>query len=158
MTDITIISLVLAALGAIAIFIPVVPAVLFSYAALICAHFAGASYINANILIFWGIASLIIIGLRFLQRDYARTTKGNAYVAAGALIGTLLAYFISSMSASYIIGGAVGSFLGALAYVRLLGVPSFSITSRRFIDYVCVKGLSDTVTLSMSMIVFICLL
>ncbi len=158
MTILVVTTIILAALGAIGVFIPMVPTVILSYAALLCGHFIGAIYIDTKVLIFWGVASAIVLGLRTLQRRLALMTSGNAFVSGGAFVGTVLGYMIAPTASAMILGGIVGSFLGAMAYMRSPGSPRLPIASRGFLDFLCVKGLSATVTLTMSAISLICVL
>ena len=145
-TALSIISLILSLAAVVAMFVPRVPAV----PALVCAHFDGAVYINEKILIFWGVATAIVLGLRALQPKAIVLAKGGqAYVAVATLIGTLLGYLASATAAAIIIGGAVGSFLGATAYMRTPASPRLPLASQRFVEFLSAKGLPSIVTASM---------
>lgn len=149
-TALSIRSLILSLAAVVAMFVPRLPAVPAAYAALVCAHFDGAVYINEKILIFWGVATAIVLGLRALQPKAIVLAKGGqAYVAVATLVGTLLGYLASATAAAIIIGGAVGSFLGATAYMRTPASPRLPLTSQGFVEYICAKGLPSVVTASM---------
>lgn len=152
-TAFIVITFILAALGIVCMFVPRLPAVVASFAALVCAHLAGAVYVDAKILIFWGVAAALVLGLHVLQpKALIETRSGHAYVALGALAGVALGYAVSSTAASIIIGGAVAAFLGAVAYMRTPAAPGFPVNSGRFVEYLCAKGLPAVVCASMSAI------
>lgn len=144
LSTIDILSLVLALCGVVLSLLPRVPAVVASYAALVLAHFSAPEYIGTSTLVFWGIASAIVLGMEYLQ---PRTPGivGGAYVWAGAVVGTMLGFLASPSAAAVIIGSAAGAFLGSVAFMRTPRGPRFSIGSRRFVDFLCSRGLPAVV-------------
>ena len=155
----TILSLLFAGAGIVSTFVPRFPAVLASYASLVLMHFAGAPYVSVNLLIFWGVAVLMVLGLKILQpKVFSKMHQGHSYVAGGCLSGTVLGFLAAPTAAAIILGGAIGAFLGALAFMRTPQGPKFSVTSKHFIDYLCAKGLPSVVSCSMAAIVIACIL
>ncbi|MCH5222162.1 MAG: hypothetical protein J1F05_07575 [Muribaculaceae bacterium] len=149
----SLLAIILAIIGFVAIFIPRMPAVVISYVALVCAHFAGTTSVDSKSLIFWGLATGIIIILRALQPEaLIKTTKGHGYVALATIAGTLLGYLASHTSAAIIIGGATGAFMGAVAYMQTPTGPHLSIASTPFLQYLCAKGLPCIVATTMALI------
>lgn len=63
MSALTITAIVLCALGVAASFSTRLPAVLASYAGLLCAHFAGAVYVDGSVLVFWAVATVLVLGI-----------------------------------------------------------------------------------------------
>ena len=95
-TALSIITIILSLAAVVATFVPRIPSVAAAYAALVCAHLAGAIYVDAKILIFWGVASAIVLGLRVLQpKALVMTAKGLPYVALATIAGTAIGYMIS---------------------------------------------------------------
>lgn len=152
-TALSIITTILSLAAVVAMFVPRVPAVAAAYAALVCAHFAGAVYVDARILIFWGVATAIALGLRVLQpKALVMTSKGVPYVAMATLAGTAIGYMIAPAAASIILGSAVGAILGASAYVLTPAGSGIRIASSQFVEYLCAKGLPCVVSASMAAI------
>lgn len=151
MTSLSIITLILALSSLVAMFVPRLPAVIAAYAALVCAHFAGAVFVDAKILIYWGVAMAIVLGLRVLQpKALVLTGRGQAYVSLGTIVGVVLGYVVAPVVASLIIGGVVGAFLGAVAFMRTPAGGSMPVASGEFLQYLCAKGLPAVVTACMA--------
>ncbi len=141
---------ILAAMGIIAMFVPRLPAAIVSYVALICAHFAGATYVDSKTIIFWSLATLIVLGLRFLQPEsVVMTRKGHAYVAIGAITGAILGYATTATASSIIIGSAIASFFGGTIYMRTPASQRYAINSPQFLEFIAAKSLPAIVTVSM---------
>ena len=150
-----IIAFVLASVSVLSTFIPRFPAVLCAYLGMLCMHYAGAVYIDSGILIYWAVATAIVLALDILQpRALTATRRGHAYVTGATIAGTLLGYVTVASAAGIIIGGAVGAFLGALAFMRTPAGPRFPRASSEFMQYLCAKGLPAVVTCSMAAITF----
>lgn len=146
-----IVALVVAGVSVAGTFVPRFPAVIGAFAAMVCMHFAGASYFDARTLIFWAIATVIVVGLGLLQpAALVNARQGHGYVAGGVVLGALLGYLMMASEATIILGGAVGAFLGALAYMNTPSSPRLSLGSAEFIQYLCAKGLPAVVATSMA--------
>lgn len=156
----TIFSLVLAGIAVSSCFIPRFPAAIASFIALVLVYFGSAAIpLGSQTLIFWGIATIIVVALNYLQpKALTAARQGHAYVTGGTLIGTLLGYLAGPVTAYFIIGSAIGAFLGAWAYMRTPASPHLPITSRPFTQYLCAKGLPAIVSFSMAAIVIACVL
>lgn len=146
-----IMALVLSGIGVGGAFVPRFPAVVPAYAAMVLLHFAGMPYFESKILLFWAVATVIVLGLTMLQpRALTAARQGHAYVAGGCLAGVLLGYIVSPVASAIIIGGAAGAFLGTLAFMRTPKGPHFSVGSAEFVQYLCAKGLPVVVAMSMA--------
>ena len=149
-----IISLVLAVLAVGGCFIPRFPAVILGWLSLLGMHIAGAPYASSQVLIFWGIAAIIVLMLGILQpKALTAARAGHGYVCGATLVGVVLGYLVQPMAAAIIIGGALGAFLGCMAFMRTPSAPRFALSSPEFIQYLCAKGLPAVVTCSMAAIV-----
>lgn len=60
-------AFVLAGLSVGGTFVPRFPSAVAAYAAMVCMYFAGVPYFDSGILIFWAVATIIVLGLMFLQ-------------------------------------------------------------------------------------------
>ncbi len=135
-----IVSFVLAGVGVGGTFVPRFPSGVAAYLSMICMAFAGIPYFDAKVLIFWGVATVIVLGLEILQpRALTSTRHGHAYVAGGTVVGALLGY----------LGSAMGAFFGTMAFMRTPKGPHFAVASSEFMQYLCAKGLPAVVAISM---------
>ena len=154
LTVFQILSIALAIAAVTACFFPRIPSALAAWLGLLTAHFAGAPYINAKVLTFWAVASVIVLMLGYLQpKALTRTRAGVAYVATGTIAGTAVGYACAPVAASFIIGAIVGAFLGTVAFMSLPKGPKKNIGSPEFIQYLCAKGLPAVVSCSQAAIV-----
>lgn len=154
LTTLQILSISAAAIAVIACFFPRIPSVLAAWLGLLLAHFAGAPYVTGNVLLFWGIASAIVLMLNVLQpKALVLTRAGQTHIVAGAIAGTALGYACAPVVAAIIIGAIAGAFLGAVAFMTLPGGPKAKIGSPEFLQYLCAKGLPAVVCCSQAAIV-----
>lgn len=156
--SITVITVSLSAIALVACYVPRVPAAVIGYGALVCAHcLKGEDFVSTGMLVFWGIATLIIFALRWLQPMLLTSMRsGVPYVATGAIAGTAIGAVIGLSSAPIIIGAAIGAFLGTTAYMRTPKGLRYSLASPAFIEYFCAKGFPIMVacsTVAISLIV-----
>lgn len=154
-TPLEILSLVLAAVAVGACFFPRIPAVIPAWLSLLVMYFAGAPYCGSQVLVFWSVASLLVLMLRILQpKALTLTTNGNSYVVVATIAGTAVGYVCAPAAAAIIIGAAAGAFLGTVAYMSLPKGPHIPVASSEFIQYLCAKGLPAVVCCAMAAIVF----
>ncbi len=119
-----------------------------SYLALWPLYYLPEFSIPESKLVFWGISTLMALGINYmLPFNVAASRTGMAYIAGGALCGTMTGLALSSMAA-VICGAAVGCFCGAMAYSRTPRGRGMDFPSRRFFNYVVAKGLPLVVVLS----------
>lgn len=142
---IAIISLIIIALGLGAIFAsrtwaPVIA--LLGLTLLYCYGPDGA--ITTAQWIFWGVACVIAFAIcRMLPRPVSASRAGVPYIAGGATAGALVGMLMGS--AGLIVGSALGAFLGALAYSRTPSGAIMDFPSKKFVNYLCAKGLPAVV-------------
>ncbi len=146
-----IIAIVLAGVGVGGTFVPRFPAALCAFASILGMHFAGHPYFESKVLIFWCVATLIVLGLGFLQpKALTGARQGHSYVAGGTVVGVVLGYLVAPVASAIILGGAVGAFLGTFAFMRTPKGPRFAVSSSAFVQYLCAKGLPSVVAVSMA--------
>lgn len=150
MSILAITAIALCALGVLACFTPRLPAAVPAYAGLLCAYMAGARYIGVGVLVFWGIAALIVIAIgRLAPSRTPFGAAGNTYVTVGAIAGTLLGYLWAPTAAAVITGSAAGAVLGALAFRSTPAGPrKLPLFSPHFINFLCATGLRAVVACS----------
>lgn len=119
---------------------PIIPGVLVSYLGLWMFKWSHFFYIPQSTLTFWGIATLIILGIDFLsQKDKSASLTGPVYIGIGSLAGMVLGMlFDYSM---IIVGSFIGSVLGEFAFSKTPMGKNLTFPSSVFIHYFCAKGL-----------------
>lgn len=137
-----ILTLALCAIALAACFVRRVSSALIAYGAMICAHCSGGTGIHTRELVFWGVATAIVLGLRYLLGDDGHDRRAaRAYTAGGAAAGAFVGVIVWPGPGGAILGSAAGSFLGAMAYMRMPSSPRYGITSRPFVDFLASRGL-----------------
>lgn len=102
------------------------------------------------ILIFWGIATLIALGINYMLPFQVATSRvGMPYMTVAALCGTMLS-IIAGSQAAMICGAAAGLLCGAIAYSRTPRGRILDFPSSRFFNYMLAKGLPLIVVMSTS--------
>lgn len=143
-TAIIIVCLLLLIAGIILTFMSNRWAVLAAYAGLLG---IGLSVVHptATPLIFWGVATVIVILLQYLLPPNISTSRrGVGYIAGAALAGTFVGLAISHEW--MIIGAVAGAILGGIAYSRTPAGAVMEFPSSKFLNYLCAKGLPAVVT------------
>ncbi|MDE5664671.1 MAG: hypothetical protein K2G17_03225 [Duncaniella sp.] len=102
-----------------------------------------------NSLIFWGIATAIVICLEYmLPKKITSSRRGVGYIAGAALAGTFVGLTISHEW--MIVGAVAGAILGGIAYSRTPAGSIMEFPSSKFLNYLCAKGLPAVVTMCMA--------
>ncbi len=123
-------------------------AVLLSFAALVFGKLCGLP-LDSSFLIFWGVASLIVIAIYFLLPLQVRSSRvGLPFFCTGALVGAFVGLLLNSVAA-VIVGSAAGVLLGAVAFSRMEAGRVLGFPSKKFFNYLCAKGLPLVVIFSM---------
>lgn len=118
------------------------------YAGLCCAALKAAVPVT-NTLIFWGIATVIVLALSFmLPRSISGSRRGLGYIAGAALAGAMVGLVISH--AWMIIGGVAGAVLGSIAYSKTPAGKALGFPSSKFLNYLCAKGLPAVIAVCMA--------
>lgn len=141
----------LMALTAVAVFIPRFPAVLAGYATMLLCNFGGVAYFSGETLIFWGVATLIVLGITYLlPRQVSASRVGVPFIAGGALVGVVVGMMANSM-AGIIVGGLAGALFGGIAFANTATARQLmSFPSKKFFNYLAAKGLPAVVALAMA--------
>ncbi len=106
-----------------------------------------AVHATSTPLIFWGIATVIVLILQYLlPKNISTSRRGVGYIAGAALAGTFVGLAISHEW--MIIGAVAGAILGGIAYSRTPAGSVMEFPSSKFLNYLCAKGLPAVVTMS----------
>lgn len=127
---------------------PFIPGVMVSYLGLWMFKWSHFFYIPQSTLTFWGIATLIILGIDFLSpKDKLESSTGPVYMGIGALTGMALGILIDP--SMIIVGTFIGSILGELAFSKTPRGKDLTFPTSIFIHYFCAKGLRIIIATSM---------
>lgn len=123
-------------------------AVATSYLALWPLYYLPEFAIPDGIMTFWGIATLIALGINYMLPFHIASSRvGMPYIAGGSLCGTLIG-LITASQAAMICGAAVGALCGGIAYSRTPRGHSLDFPSTPFFNYLLAKGLPLIVVMS----------
>lgn len=119
-----------------------------AYAALWPLCYIPGMEIPESLLIFWGIAALIALGITYmLPFEVATARLGMGFMTGGALCGMMVG-LIASSNAGTICGSAAGVLLGAIAFSRTRRGVQMEFPSKKFFNYLMAKGLPLVVIMS----------
>ncbi|NBH91588.1 hypothetical protein [Duncaniella muris] len=115
----------------------------------LCVAAVKASLPTVSTLIFWGIATVIVVVLSFmLPKSISGSRRGLGYIAGAALAGAMTGLVISH--AWMIIGGVAGAILGGIAYSKTPAGKALGFPSSKFLNYLCAKGLPAVIAVCMA--------
>lgn len=121
-----------------------------SYPSLWALYYAPGFTLPGSLMTFWGIATLIALGINYMLPFQVATSRmGVPYMAGGALCGGFIG-LITALPGALICGSAVGALCGAIAYSRTPRGHAIDFPSTRFFNYVLAKGLPIVVIMSIS--------
>ncbi len=109
-------GVVLILMGLAGAFLPVLPGLPFSYAALLVLHFSGIAQFSTFFLVTWAIVVLTILVLENALPAY--TTKkfgGTVYGVTGSTIGMILGMLFFP-PLGFFLGTLIGAFVGEMIY------------------------------------------
>ena len=141
-----IIGLLLMAGALVLAFRPVIPSVLFCYAAMWILDAGDIVVVSSNSLMFWGMATLMVLLINMAQSANRRIVSGQGYVAIGTLAGAVVGMLMSH--AGIILGAAIGASMGLVAYCRTPEGRVVQFPSREFVKRLASIGLPMIVAMS----------
>ena len=97
-------------------FRPIIPSVLPAYVAMWLLDTSNHISINKNTLLFWGLATSIVLFINMSKAQDKPDNKGLGYIVAGTIVGSFVG--MATNASGIIPGAAIGAFLGAVAYSR----------------------------------------
>ncbi|MBR5331743.1 MAG: DUF456 domain-containing protein [Muribaculaceae bacterium] len=127
-------------------FRPVIPSVLLCYAAMWILDASNNIVVSSNSLMFWGMATLMVLLINMAQPAIRRNESGRGYVAVGTLAGAVVGMLMSH--AGIIIGAALGASMGLVAYCCTPEGQVIQFPSREFVKRLASMGLPMIVAMS----------
>ena len=142
-------GIVLMALALVLLFKPWLPAAVPAYAGLWLLHLSTYTTFPQWIFIFYGVATLMVMGIRYLQPKGEPDGKstGNLYLALGAIMGCLLGMLVEARF--MVFGPILGTVLGQFAFSKTPHGTWLRFPKSNFIQYLCAKGLAVIVAVAM---------
>ena len=125
---------------------PIVPSVILSYVAMWVFNFGHHVMFDHSTMLFWGIATMLVLLIRMGQSHDKPDTKGLGYIATGALVGCVVGMLMSH--AGIILGSALGSALGLMAFCRTPNGSDLRFPSKEWVMQLASKGLPIIVSMS----------
>ncbi len=128
-----------------AMFRPVLPPTIVSYVGLWLIKWSGAVPVGNGDLLFWGIATIIILVIFHIHpAELDDKGNGKAYMNCGAIVGMVVGMLLSHPG--IICGAAIGTILGAIAYSRTPVGRKVKFASSKFVQNLCANGLPAIIT------------
>ena len=120
-----------------------------AYVGLCCLHWSAATTFPSWIFMFYGVATLMVVGIRYLSPKGEPDGKstGNLYLGLGALMGCLLGMLVEARF--MVLGTILGTVMGEIAFTRTPGGKWLRFPKSNFIQYLCAKGLGIVVAVAM---------
>lgn len=127
---------------------PRFPAVVPAYAGMLCLHLSTFIYLRTFSLIFWAVAAMIVLMLKFMTPKGEPDGHGesNLYVGLSTVAGAMLGLVISP--SLIVLGAIIGSLIGVMAYSRTPNGKWIQPPSANFFQYVGTKCLPAVVAVS----------
>ena len=99
--------------------------------------------------IFYGVATVMVIGIRYLlsKGEPDGKSTGNLYLGLGALMGCLIGMMMDARF--MLLGTIIGTVMGAFAFSRTPAGKWLRFPKSNFIQYLCAKGLGIIVAVAM---------
>lgn len=105
--------------------------------------------VSWDTVLFWGIAAAIAVGINtLLPKPVASSTEGTPYMTGASLAGAFVGLLLGS--AGLIVGAIAGAACGGIAYSRSPRGSNLDFPSRKFMNYLCAKGLPIVITCCIS--------
>ena len=140
---------ILLVLALVMVFKPWYVAALPAYVGICCLHWSTLATFPTWVFIFYGAATLMVMGIRYLspKGEPDGKTTGNLYLGLGALMGCLLGMMLEARF--MVLGTIIGTAMGQLAFSRTPGGKWLRFPKSNFIQYLCAKGLGIVVSVAM---------
>ena len=136
------------------LFKPYLPASLFAYLSLWFFYWGQFIYLSSDFFIWWGVITMITIGLGVLQGRRLQPFMAALYMVLGGICGMLIGLTVEDYW--LIPAGTLGTLMGTLAYAKTRSGRDILFSGSSFIKYFCVYGLRIIVVMSMLGYIYIC--
>ena len=136
-------------LAIVMVFKPWYVAALPAYAGLWLLHWSCYTSFPSWVFIFYGVATLMVMGIRYLspKGEPDGKTTGNLYLGLGAMMGCMLGMLLEARF--MVLGTILGTIFGLFAFSRTPAGKWLRFPSSNFIQYLCAKGLPVVVAVAM---------
>ena len=146
----TILGVLLLALGLYLCLRPYVPSVLASYGGLWLLQWGGLMEVPTVTLSYWGVMVVIVVTVNSMQTPaLVKATQGLPQMVltsvAGMLLGMMMGYY-----ASMVIGAVAGVVAGGVFFARTPKGSALGFPSKRFLQYLCAKGFPTAISVSLT--------
>ncbi len=127
---------------------PILPGSLFTYFGMWFFKWSHIIWIDQNTLIFWGIITLLVLGVNFLQRkEDSRFHLGNVYLLIGTIAGMLIGI---ALGEHFMVAAAwIGTIIAQFAFAKTPKGRPLLFSASNFISYFCAKGIHILIVVSM---------
>lgn len=125
---------------------PWIPSVILSFVAMWILNYSHYITLSNNTILFWGIATMLVLLIRMGQTQDKPNSKGIGYIATGALVGCVVGMLMSN--SGIILGATLGAFMGLLAFCRTPNGKELHFPSKEWIMQLASKGLPIIVSMS----------
>jgi len=142
-TPLIVLGILLMSAAVVLAYRPTVQAAVPAYAALWLMRQGGLVALSQGAMLYWGIATILVILLDAMQPRMRGDNRGQAYICTGILAGLTLG-LLSGSQAGSIIGACAGAILGAMAYRR---TPAGQAITGGYIGHCLAKGFPALVAL-----------
>lgn len=131
------------------LFKPWIVAAVPAYVGLWLLHLSTKTTFHMWVFIFYGVATAIVVGLRYLspKGEPDGRLSGNLYIGLGALMGCLLGMAIEARF--MLLGTIIGAIMGQVAFSITPHGKWLRLSRSNFIQYLCAKGLPAVVAVAM---------
>ena len=141
-------GIVLMVLALVLLFKPWYVAALPAYCGLWLLHWSNYTMYPTWVFIFYGAATLMVMGIRYLspKGEPDKKNTGNLYLGLGALMGCLLGMIEPRFM---VLGTIIGTVMGQVAFTRTPNGKWLLFPKSNFMHYLCAKGLAVVVAVAM---------
>lgn len=136
-----ILSFALAVIGIVGAIVPVIPAALVSYAAVVVYFFTEGDAIGVGALVVWGVVTLIASAIdAFIPPLITKSMGGSRSATRGSFIGTVVGAFVFPPF-GMIVGAFAGALLGEMITSGKLEQKEFLIALGSFLGFILGTGI-----------------
>ena len=127
---------------------PHIPAVIPAYGGLWVLQWGEWLTMPSVMLSYWGVMVMIVIIITSMQpQTIVKATQGLPHITIGSVCAMLTGATIGY--AAMVIGAFAGAIVGGIYFARTPKGKGLAFPSKRFLQYLCAKGLPTVITVSL---------